>query len=442
MIGKLACRACLLLVASLAVAGCGKLGNAIKCQSKDPDARIAGCTALIQTGEIQPENLAVIYANRGAAFSHKGEHDLAIRDFSEAIRLSANNPVARSDRGVEYYEEKDYDRAIQDFSDSIRLNPNYAPSHYERGNGYNARGDVYDNKSDHDDAIQDYNLAIEDYSDAIRLNSSYAFAYYGRGLAYDRRGLERDVSDDYDQAIQDYSEAIRLRPNESAVYDYRGLAYNHKGDYDKAIQDLNEAIRLNPKNTLSYLGRGAAYDHKGDFGRAIQDFNEVIRLNPKDRAAFDARGDTYLLQSNLAAAASDFTATISGGPSSRVAISAAIMLHVAMRRQGQDDSRQLAQVATAADLSKWPGPLLKFEMGKMTSGQLMAAATSPGDLRQKWHVCDTNYFTGEDALFRHQNAAALARLKAALDGCPKWDFGYVAAGVELKRLGVPDGTAK
>jgi lipoprotein NlpI len=113
----------------------------------------------------------------------------------------------------------------------------------------------------------------------------------------------------------------------------------------------------------------------------------------------------------------------------------ALMLHVAMKRQGRDDSRQLAQVAAAADLSKWPGPLLKFDMGKMTAGEVMATAAKPGDDRQKWHVCQANYFTGEDALFHHQQATALARLKAARDSCPKWTAGYTAALAELKRLG-------
>jgi hypothetical protein len=118
------------------------------------------------------------------------------------------------------------------------------------------------------------------------------------------------------------------------------------------------------------------------------------------------------------------------------------MLHVAMKRQGRDDSRQLAQVASAADLSKWPGPVLKLDMGKMTVGEVMAAAVSPGDDRQKWHVCQANYFTGEDALLHNQRATALTSLKSARDGCPKWDVHYTAALEELKRLGAQIAPAK
>jgi tetratricopeptide (TPR) repeat protein len=426
-----------LLGAALAATGCSTLENAYKCRSVDPDTRIAGCSALIQASKGRSQNLYRIYNNRGIAHSRKGDHALAIQDFNEAIRLNPNDANFYRNRGAEYYSELDYDHAIQDFNDAARLNPNFAFAYYDLGNAYAGRGVAYANKDDYGHAIQDFNQAIQDYDESIRLNPKYAYAYYGRGLTYDRRGLAHDNKDDYDRAIQDYNEAIRLSPNDEDAYRYRGFAYNHNGDYARAIQDLNEATHMNPKDALAFVARGAAYIHESDYEQTVQDLDEAIRLNPKDAIVYEGRGDAYLFQSNLPAAVSDFEKTISGAPSSRSAVSAALMLHVAMKRQGRDDSRQLAQVAAAADLSKWPGPLLKLDMGRMTAGELLAAAANPGDYRQKWHVCQANYFTGEDALFHHQQATALVRLKAARDGCPKWDASYVATLVELKRLGVP-----
>jgi hypothetical protein len=118
------------------------------------------------------------------------------------------------------------------------------------------------------------------------------------------------------------------------------------------------------------------------------------------------------------------------------------MLHVIMKRQGHDDAQQLARVAAAADLSKWPGPVLKLDLGQMTANEVLVAAASPGSDRQKWRVCEANYFTGEDALLHHQRTTALARLKAARDGCPKGDTDYAAAVAELKRLGASTTPAK
>ena len=47
-----------------------------------------------------------------------------------------------------------HDRAIQDFDQAIKLNPNYAIAFYNRGNAYRLKGQ-------HDRAIQDLDQAIK-----------------------------------------------------------------------------------------------------------------------------------------------------------------------------------------------------------------------------------------------------------------------------------------
>jgi tetratricopeptide (TPR) repeat protein len=297
---------------------------------------------------------------------------------------------------------------------------------------YNNRGAAYDDKGDYDRAIQDFN-------EAIHLGPNHETAYYGRGHAYTKKG-------DYDRAIQDFNEAIHLNPNLEIAYYGRGNAYTDKEDYDRAIQEFDEAIRLNPKDANAYNNRGVAYHRKGDYGHAIQDYNQAILLNSNYTAAYGSRGYAYFAQSSLTAAIADSRHTISAAPSSSGAVYAVLMLHVIMKRQGHDDAQQLARVAAAADLSKWPGPVLKLDLGQMTANEVMMAAASLGSDRQKnwqkWQICEANYFTGQDALIHHQRATALARLEAARDGCPKGDTDYAAVLAELKRLGASAAPAK
>ena len=385
VIAKAAFCTCLLLVAALAAVGESKRENQKRCVSSDPDTIIAGCTALIQAGRESTASLVVAYSRRASAYMRKA----------------------------------DYDRAIQDYGDAIRLNPNDASAYSDRGNAYFYKGD--------------YDRAIQNHDDAIRLNPNFASAYTGRGGAYFVKG-------DRERAIQDFNEAIRLNPNEVIAYTSRGVVYIDKGDYDRAIQDYDDAIRLNPNYGYAYYNRGNAYFEMADYGRAINDLNEAIRLNPKFAEAYYNRGDAYLLQSNLTAAMADFEHVISAEPSSSMAAYAALMLHVAMKRQGRDDAPQLAPVAQAADLSQWPGPLLKLDLGQMAADEVMAAAANSDANLQKRQVCEANYFTGEDALLDNQPATALTRFKAARDGCPKGLIGYAEALAELRRLGVPDAT--
>lgn len=346
VIGERAVCICLLLGAAMTAMGQSRQENLNKCQSADPDTRIAGCAALILAGQETPENLSAAYEIRGVAYEDKG----------------------------------DYDHAIPDLNESIRLNPHVADS------------------------------------------------FYSRGIMYNRKG-------EFDRAIQDYNEAIRLGLSSARVYDSRGHSYRNKGSYDLAIQDYNNAIRLDANYAGAYNDRGESFFHKGDYGRAIQGYNEAIRLNPTSLNAYNNRGLIYLIQNRLTAAIADFEYTIFASLSSSAAASAALWLDGASKRQRFDDAHLLAQVASATDLSKWPGPVLKFDLGQVTAAELMADALN-GDARiQSFQVCEANYFTGEDALFHHQRTTALARLKTARDGCPKGDGAYDAALAELKRVG-------
>lgn len=49
------------------------------------------------------------------------DYDLAIAEFSKAIRLKPGNMYARVDRGLAYADKGDWDKAIADYNEAIRL---------------------------------------------------------------------------------------------------------------------------------------------------------------------------------------------------------------------------------------------------------------------------------------------------------------------------------
>ena len=123
---------------------------------------IGACTAIIQSGQETPENLAKAFSSRGFAYLLKGQSNGASQDF---------------------------DQAIQDYDQAIRLNPDDAVNYNRRGNAYSGKGQS--------------ERAIEDYGQAIRLDPKYAFAFNNRGGQYAARGQS-------DRAIEDFDQAIRL----------------------------------------------------------------------------------------------------------------------------------------------------------------------------------------------------------------------------------------
>ena len=89
------------------------------------DQRIDGCSAVIKAGSEKGEKLAEAFNNRGIAYRLKGDHERAIADYSQAIKLNAKFAAAHNNRGVAYDHRGEYDRAIADYDQALKL----APSH-------------------------------------------------------------------------------------------------------------------------------------------------------------------------------------------------------------------------------------------------------------------------------------------------------------------------
>ena len=87
------------------------------------DRAIALYTYAIAAGYMSREALAVAYNNRGAAYEQNGIRDLAVADYSQAIRLNPALDEAYYNRGR--LQETDADRhyAMQDFRQAYTLNP-------------------------------------------------------------------------------------------------------------------------------------------------------------------------------------------------------------------------------------------------------------------------------------------------------------------------------
>jgi tetratricopeptide (TPR) repeat protein len=243
------------------------------CVNADNDSRIAACTAILDKGGRESNKQRVnAYNERGLAYGNKGQHDKALQDFDEALRLDPQNAMIHNNRGWAFNNKGDPDHAIRDLDEAIRLNPKFAVA-------FNNRGYSYLNKSD-------YDRAIHDFDDAIRFNPKYANAFNNRGRSFTAKGQ-------YDRALKDLDEAIRLDPKVSSAYNNRGWTFNKKQEFDRALIDLDEAVRIDPKNAIAYINRSASYNGKHDYDRAIREAGVAIDLTPSAVNAYFNRGQAY-----------------------------------------------------------------------------------------------------------------------------------------------------
>jgi tetratricopeptide (TPR) repeat protein len=217
---------------------------------------------------IKKHPTSTAYTTRAWILKETGNHNKAIADCDEAIRLNPNDSGAFNNQGNAWADKEEYDKAIADYSAGIRIDPKCAIHWVGRGIALMGKGE--------------YKRAISDFDEASRLDPKHAPMYINRGKAWHLQGQ-------LDKAIADYSEALRLEPDDSHALYNRGRAWQDKRQIDKAITDYTDAIRkadevtrADPHFASVYYHRGRALVEKKDYDKAGADFQQAFRLRGKN----------------------------------------------------------------------------------------------------------------------------------------------------------------
>ena len=141
---------------------------------ESPDLVIEGCSEMIGEAQQGPAILALAHNNRGVAYKAKGQYDLALQDYDQAIQLNPNSASHYNNRGILYRLKHDYDRAIADYDEAIWLKSDYVAAFYNRALAYTDKGEF-----DH---------ALADFGVVLQFNPKSALALYARGLTLLKKG--------------------------------------------------------------------------------------------------------------------------------------------------------------------------------------------------------------------------------------------------------------
>ncbi len=303
-----------------------------------------------------------------------------------------------------------------------------------------------------DEAINQFTqaLAAGDLSPADQFA-----AYKGRGSAYTSKSLIADAFERLDQArgmrsdaIADFTAALKFKTDDADLYGARAQVYDLNGQYDPAIADFDAAFKLN-NSPVTLVQRAGSLIAKSDYDRAVADYTTALDLVTKvakdtkdtNLDAFDIytqRGYAQFIAARYAAAAADFDKSLTLGGTARTGDVLwlpyqAAWLHIARARAGQNDAEELARNAGKIDLKQWPGTLIAYFLGQATIEQL----TPPSSHGAMGHAreCNLAFFSGEQSLVKNDDAEAARQFTRARAVCNIHTVHYLAAGVELKRLG-------
>jgi len=265
-------------------------------KTDDVDLTVAECTEAIKRDPMDAE----MYYKRAVAYARKGDSDKAEADYKKAvdlgffeyeepyfvnmdvdlvivlsgnwIRREPNNAIGYGHRGYGYLKKGELDLAIADFTEAIRLcGDDYSDYYLNRGIAYENKGEI--------------KTAFADYNEEIRLYPNCSSAYYNRSRLYARIG-------DVNSAIADYAKFSAL-----VINAYRSdQSNNHETDkhiYDKDAAELTialttETIRRDPNDVFAYFHRGNRYLEKGETDLALADYKEAVRRYPDYEEAKNA----------------------------------------------------------------------------------------------------------------------------------------------------------
>ncbi len=158
----------------------------------------------------------------------KGNYKKAVHYYNRAILADPTREEFYQNRGCAFLHKRNLELATLDFSKAIELNPKYAE-------GYYGLGTLYVLKKDKDQALNFFSKAIE-------MKPDYGRPYESRGNIYAERK-------NYPQAIQDFTKAIELNKGDlDLTCRGLGLCYSATGDYSRAAKAYEKWTQLDPKN--------------------------------------------------------------------------------------------------------------------------------------------------------------------------------------------------
>ncbi|MBA2393532.1 MAG: tetratricopeptide repeat protein [Ktedonobacteraceae bacterium] len=175
--------------------------------------------------------------------------------------LDPTYAVAYYNRGVTYDNLKEHERAMVDYTEAIRLDPTYAFAYYNRGLAYTT--------------LEDYEAALKDYTRSLELNPHDAYIYNDRALAY-------IAVVEYAKALADFNQAIEIGKDVALFYSNRAWIYGKLAEYQKALIDYGHAIDLQPDDANTYISRGYIYLHLQNQEEAYKDFVLAAECNQED----------------------------------------------------------------------------------------------------------------------------------------------------------------
>jgi tetratricopeptide (TPR) repeat protein len=202
-------------------------------------------------------SFAASYNNRGHYYWGKGNYDLALESYLEAVDMDPDDAVLWGNACGAAFNLGAYEDALDYCNEALDIDS----------------GDTYalDYRSATLGAIGEYEEAIDDYELLVELDPTNASWPLNIGFTQILLG-------DADEALEAMEDYADVSSDPSSLY-WRGLAYVYAGEFGDAIddfeRDIDDAATPSP---FDHIWLGVAYQLDGDEDSAEEAFDEAEDL--------------------------------------------------------------------------------------------------------------------------------------------------------------------
>lgn len=248
---------------------------------------------LEKSNKKNPEDLAILYSNRAAAYLKDGNCGECIKDCNASLELSEFNVKSLLRRAAAHEALERYRLAYIDYKTALQIDCNFAAAQ----DGTNRMTKVLtdaDGPSWREKLppVPTVPLSVREKLSQTAANATpqqnrpapgdkdvkKAQALKEEGNALVKKG-------EHKKAIEKYSQSLKLNPAEVTTYTNRALCYLSVKQYRDAVKDCDEALSLDGRNVKALYRRAQAHRELKELESCLDDLTSLLKEEPKNGAA-------------------------------------------------------------------------------------------------------------------------------------------------------------
>jgi tetratricopeptide (TPR) repeat protein len=125
--------------------------------------------------------------------------------------------------------------------------------------------------------------ALEAFDEALKLKPDDSAIWYTKGIILDELGH-------HDEAIKAFDKALQYKPNFASACNAKGIALGDLGRYKEALQSFEEALQHAPNYASAWYNKGNVLGDLGRSEEAVSAFDEALKHEPENAMAWNNKG--------------------------------------------------------------------------------------------------------------------------------------------------------